>query len=55
MVELPAEAVRPVRNEQDLTVSPDVTYREVEYGDDGTGRAAYRHVIYTEWRVIPDA
>lgn len=30
-----------------------VQWRGVEYGEDGTGRGTYRHVIYTEWQVLP--
>lgn len=41
------------QGESELNVSPDVEWREVEYGKDGTGCTTYRHVVYTEWQVLP--
>lgn len=41
-----------VWTEDEMAVAS-VADREVEYGEDGTGRTTYRHVITTEWRVLP--
>lgn len=45
--------VAEIRAEADLDVSEDVRWSEVEYGTDGTGRKTYRHVLTTEWQVVP--